>query len=71
MLSFRVTESGTEVQIYCDAVGMATLMDALITLVGGTESHIHLRRSNGLNEETPWGEDAAKEVMINYNKGLD
>jgi hypothetical protein len=49
---------------------MATLMDALISLVGGTETHIHLRRNNGLNEQTPWGEDAAKEVMINY-KGSD
>jgi hypothetical protein len=50
---------------------MATLMDALISLVGGTESHLRLHRKNGLNEETPWGEDAAKEVMINYNKGTD
>ena len=70
MLSFQITDSGRKINVDCDAKGMAILLGALAKLVGERASHLHLwtaAASGGvLSEKTPWGEDAVREVIINY-----
>jgi hypothetical protein len=71
MLSFRIVDSGT-IEIDCDAQGMATLMGALAKVVGERASHVHLcapPRGKELSAETPDGQPAASEVVINYAEG--
>ena len=72
MLSFQVADTGRTVKVFCDAKGMAILLSALAKLVGERASHVHLRTpgegGNDLNEKTPWGEEAALEVMIQYQE---
>ena len=68
MLSFQITNSGREIQIYCDEAGITILIDSLNRL-RSSPGHIHLLTpSNGgreLNEQTPWGDAAVAEVVIN------
>lgn len=69
MLSFQITNSGREIQIYCDEEGVAKLI-ASLEEIRSTGSHIHLcTPSNGgqeLSEKTPWGGDAVGEVVISF-----
>jgi hypothetical protein len=73
MLSFQITDSGNKINIDCDAKGMAILLGALAKLIGERASHLHFvtaAASGGvLSEKTPWGEDAVREVIINYAEG--
>jgi hypothetical protein len=73
MLSFQITDSGRKINVDCDAKGMAILLGALAKLVGERASHLHLWTSAAsggvLSEKTPWGEDAVREVIINYAEG--
>lgn len=68
MLSFQIADSGREIQVHCDEAGVAILL-ATLTKLQSSPGHAHLRTpSNGgreLDEETPWGEVAIGEVIIN------
>ena len=70
MLSFEIINSGTAIQIHCDAEGMSVLFGALAKLVGEHASHCHLwAPSHGgsqLSDTTPWGKPAVNEVIIDY-----
>jgi hypothetical protein len=67
MLSFQITNSGREIQIYCDEEGIASFIGSLEKLRSAA-GHVHLRTpSNGgreLSERNPWGEEAVGEVVI-------
>jgi hypothetical protein len=69
MLSFSTKKSGHLIQLYCDDAGIAKLIDVLSKL-RGSGSHIHLRAppagGNDLSCETPFGEEAATEVIITH-----
>jgi hypothetical protein len=71
MLSFSLDESGKQIQIHCDAKGMATLLDRLAGLVRERASRAHLRgpESGGrdLDANTPL--DAITSVVIDYAEG--
>ena len=73
MLSFQIIGSGRKINVDCDAKGMAILIGALAKLVGERASHLHLWTSAAsggvLSEKTPWGEEAVREVIINYAEG--
>jgi hypothetical protein len=73
MLSFQISDSGRKVNVYCDAKGMATLLGTLAKLVGERASHAHLWPASApgghLDEKTPWGEEAVREVIIDYAEG--
>ncbi len=72
MLSFQIDASG-KINIDCDAKGMAILLGALAKLVGERASHVHLWTAAAtggvLNEKTPFGDEAVREVIINYQEG--
>lgn len=67
MLSFQIIQSGSAIQIYYDAAGMTTLVEALRRGLSPA-GHVHLRApSSGgraLNETNPWGDPAVTEVII-------
>jgi hypothetical protein len=73
MLSFQIDKSSREIQIDCDARGMATLLGTLAHLVGERSSHRHLwgpdSGGKDLDEKTPSGEEAVTSVIINYAEG--
>jgi hypothetical protein len=68
MLSFEIVQSGTAnaIQIYCDDDGLNVLIRGLERV--RQHGHLHLRSpSNGgreLNEDTPFGREAIREVIV-------
>lgn len=69
MLSFQIANSGRAVEISCDEEGMAIFIRAL-EKARADGDHLHLRTpSNGghdLSEQSPWGQKAIDEVIINW-----
>ncbi len=73
MLSFQIVESGRTINIFCDAKGVAVLLRTLAQLVEERATHVHLWTETAtggqLSEKTPFGEQAVKEVVIDYQEG--
>jgi hypothetical protein len=70
MLSLEVLQDGKTIQIYCDQKGMSSLLEKLAHLVRDA-GHTHMRGPSAggidLDETTPFGETAVREVVIDYN----
>jgi hypothetical protein len=61
---------GDEIEIICDARGVAVLPGVLAKVMAARSEHCHLRGRRGggrdLDDVDPWGRKSVSEVIINY-----
>ncbi|MEJ0071178.1 MAG: hypothetical protein WDO24_23295 [Pseudomonadota bacterium] len=75
MLTFHVAREGDEIDIVCDAQGVAVLLGALAKVMAARASLCRLRGPRGggrdLDDVSPHGMKSAREVLIDYQESAE